>query len=255
MSYFNDDYDNGSDHEQEEDEDIGEDVGEDELNPTKIAFQKTPTKIVLDSDSESETEIEDDDTEMNQYGGVADFIDDDEEDIGKEEDDDEADEDDDDLETDIIIKPVKPLPNNLSNIIEEDDDDDDDGEVYLNKFDKDIQKNYIMNFHPECVTHNYDEIELLTIVARDSSNVIIDGLHKTLPYLTKYERTRVLGQRAKQINAGATPFVKVPENVIDGYLIAELELNQKRIPFIIRRPLPNGGSEYWNVRELDNIAF
>ena len=257
MSYFNDDYENGSDHEQEEDEDIGEDVGEDvysKVNPTKIAFQKTPTKTALDSDSESETEIEDDDTEINQYGGVAD----DDEDIGKEEEEEEEDDDDedeeDDLETDTIIKPVKPLPNNLSNIIE-DDDDDDDGEVYLNKFDKDIQKNYIMNFHPECVTHNYDEIELLTIVARDSSNVIIDGLHKTLPYLTKYERTRVLGQRAKQINAGATPFVKVPENVIDGYLIAELELKQKRIPFIIRRPLPNGGSEYWNVKELDNIDF
>ena len=112
-----------------------------------------------------------------------------------------------------------------------------------------------MNFHPECIMHNYDEVEALTKVVRNKNNIIIDDLHKTIPYLTKYERTRIIGQRAKQINAGATAFVKVPENVIDGYLIAELELKEKRIPFIIRRPLPNGGSEYWNVKDLENIAF
>jgi DNA-directed RNA polymerase I, II, and III subunit RPABC2 len=95
----------------------------------------------------------------------------------------------------------------------------------------------------------------LTKVVRDKNNIVVDTLHRTIPYLTKYERTRILGQRAKQINSGATPFVKVPENVIDGYLIAELELQQKRIPFIIRRPLPNGGSEYWCVKDLENIAF
>ena len=73
--------------------------------------------------------------------------------------------------------------------------------------------------------------------------------------VTKYEKSRILGQRAKQINSGAYPFVKVPENVIDGYIIAELELKQQRIPFIIRRPLPNGGSEYWKVKDLEDISF
>ena len=62
-------------------------------------------------------------------------------------------------------------------------------------------------------------------------------------------------KRAKQIETGATPFIKVPEDVIDGYLIAVLELQQNRIPFIIRRPLPNGGSEYWKISDLENIAF
>ena len=80
-------------------------------------------------------------------------------------------------------------------------------------------------------------------------------MHKTIPYLTKYEKARILGQRAKQINSGASVFVKVPEKVIDGYLIAELELQEKRIPFIIRRPLPNGGSEYWSIKDLENISF
>jgi DNA-directed RNA polymerase I, II, and III subunit RPABC2 len=92
-------------------------------------------------------------------------------------------------------------------------------------------------------------------VVRDKDGIIIDDLHKTIPYLTKYERARILGQRAKQINSGAIPFVKVPENVIDGYIIAEIELKQKKIPFIIRRPLPNGGSEYWKVHDLEDISF
>ena len=140
---------------------------------------------------------------------------------------------------------------------EDDDDDDDDlsGEQYLQKFNKDINDNYLMNFHPECKLHNYSEVISMTKIVRDANNVIIDPLHKTIPILTKYERARILGQRAKQINSGATAFIKVPESVIDGYVIAELELQQKRIPFIIRRPLPNGGSEYWNLKDLEDISF
>ena len=138
---------------------------------------------------------------------------------------------------------------------EEDDDNDPTGEFYLQKFDKEINNNYLANFHPESAVHNYDEILVMTKVIRDKNGIIIDPLHKTIPYLTKYEKARVLGQRAKQINSGASVFVKVPEKVIDGYLIAELELIEKRIPFIIRRPLPNGGSEYWSIKDLENISF
>lgn len=138
---------------------------------------------------------------------------------------------------------------------DEDEDEDGDGEMYLKKFDKETNDNYLLNFHPESTLHNYDEVLAMTKVVRDKNGVIVDALHRTIPYLTKYERARVLGQRAKQINTGASVFVKVPENVIDGYLIAELELIEKRIPFIIRRPLPNGGSEYWSIKDLENIAF
>lgn len=65
-------------------------------------------------------------------------------------------------------------------------------------------------------------------MVRDDNCVVVDALHRTLPMLTKYEKSRVLGQRAKQINDGATPFVKVPEGVIDGYLIAIKELEEKK---------------------------
>ena len=63
--------------------------------------------------------------------------------------------------------------------------------------------------------------------------------------------TRVIGQRAKQLDSGAKAFVKIPLNVIEGYHIAMLELEQKKMPFIIKRPYPNGGVEYWNVNDLE----
>ena len=133
------------------------------------------------------------------------------------------------------------------------DTDDDDMDKKLKKFDSEVRDEYLANFHPECMMQNYDEIYNLARVVRDDRGIIVDELHKTLPLLTKYERTRVLGQRAKQINDGATPFVKVPEGVIDGYLIALKELEEKKIPFIIRRPLPNRGSEYWHLEDLQII--
>jgi len=143
----------------------------------------------------------------------------------------------------------------VQNDYDDDDDDEEYNENYLQKFDKELTKNYIMDFHPECLNHNYDEIKSLSIVTRDQSNIVIDPLHKTLPFLTKYEQARVLGQRAKQIECGAKPLVKVPENIIDSYIIAKLELEQKKIPFIIRRPIPNGSCEYWNLKDLEMISF
>jgi DNA-directed RNA polymerase I, II, and III subunit RPABC2 len=226
-----------------------------------------------ESDSESSDDSGEDDDNISiqsgvQSGGVEDLMKDDDDEIIDEEEDEESeneeDENPEDLqdEADLDVegkkknKKIKQLPLNIE--YNEDDDDDNEnsaGESYLKKFDKEINQNYIMDFHPECILKNYDEIECLSKVVRDKDGIIVDELHRTIPYLTKYERTRILGQRAKQIDAGATSFVKVPENVIEGYLIAILELEQKRIPFIIRRPLPNGGSEYWNVKDLENISF
>jgi len=135
---------------------------------------------------------------------------------------------------------------------DEGDESDEDDDNYLQKFDTNIRNNFIQDSHPDKKTHNYEEVRSLSrIIKNDSGFITNDYLHKTLPFLTKYEMTRVLGQRAKQINSGAKPFVKVPENIIDGYLIAKMELENKKIPFIIKRPLPDGTSEYWRVSDLE----
>ena len=73
--------------------------------------------------------------------------------------------------------------------------------------------------------------------------------------MTKYEKARIIGQRCAQLDHGSTPFVKVPEDVIESYIIAGMELQEKKIPFIIKRPIPNGGFEYWNVRDLEILSY
>jgi DNA-directed RNA polymerase I, II, and III subunit RPABC2 len=200
-----------------------------------------------DDEEEEEAEEEEEEEEEEQDGGA-------ESELEEGEIDEEAE------EAEKKAKKIKKIPaknvyKKPIDFIEDDDNNDDDGEQYLQKFDQSVNDNYILNFHPESVLQNYDEILSMTKVVRNSDGVIVDKLHRTIPYLTKYEKARILGQRAKQINSGAYPFVKVPENVIDGYIIAEMELKQKRIPFIIRRPLPNGGSEYWRVQDLEDISF
>jgi DNA-directed RNA polymerases I, II, and III subunit RPABC2 len=134
---------------------------------------------------------------------------------------------------------------------DEDDDEDDDGTEYLRKFDDSMRKSVISEHHTELFQHNMDEIEALCVTVRDKNGIIIDPLHRTLPFLTKYERARILGERAKQINAGAPPMVPVADDIIDGYLIALKELESKSIPFIIKRPLMNGGCEYWRLQDLE----
>ena len=100
---------------------------------------------------------------------------------------------------------------------------------------------------------NNEEIETLCKIIRDSNGNIIDPFHKTLPFLTKYEKARVLGERTLQINEGSSIFVNVGPDIIDGYLIALKEFEEKKIPFIIQRPLPNGSCEYWRLSDLEII--
>jgi DNA-directed RNA polymerase I, II, and III subunit RPABC2 len=136
----------------------------------------------------------------------------------------------------------------------EEEDDDDDDENHLQKFDSELKKKYIASFHPESLSYNNEETESMSHVTRNDSGIIIDPFHKTLPFLTKYEKTRILGIRTKQLNEGAKPYVDVNPTIIDGYIIAQLELEHKKLPFIIRRPIPNGSSELWRLQDLEIIC-
>lgn len=134
-----------------------------------------------------------------------------------------------------------------------DEEDSDDGTNYLRKFDSDMRENYISTHHHELMQLSMAEVDALVRVVRNADGDIVDSMHKTMPFLTKYEKTRILGQRAKQLNQGAQPVIPVDKKIIDGYLIAQLELQQKALPFIVRRPLPGGKSEYWRLADLELI--
>ena len=150
---------------------------------------------------------------------------------------------------------IKPSPITLSEDIgeDEDEDDDSDNEQEYNKLELNNYQNSLLDYHQSSISHNSEEIAAMAQVIRDNKNNIIDDLHKTVPILSKYERTRVLGQRAKQIENGHVPFVRVADTVIDSYIIAVQELEQKKLPFIIRRPMPSGASEYWHLKDLELV--
>ncbi|KAK3508567.1 hypothetical protein QTP70_032901, partial [Hemibagrus guttatus] len=71
----------------------------------------------------------------------------------------------------------------------------------------------------------------------------------TTPYMTKYERARVLGTRALQIAMCAPVMVEL-EGETDPLQIAMKELKGRKIPIIIRRYLPDGSYEDWGCDEL-----
>ena len=73
--------------------------------------------------------------------------------------------------------------------------------------------------------------------------------NKTAPYLNKYERTRILAERAQQIIDGGIIFISHPETYKNAYDIAVQELSEKKIPFIIKRPY-NNTFEYWKLEDL-----
>ena len=141
--------------------------------------------------------------------------------------------------------------------LSDDDDDDDsyDGIESLQKFDDDLKKEYLEAIHPESKQYNYNEIESLCKIVRNSDGDIVDELHKTQCWISKYEYTRIIGQRTKQLNQGVKPFINVPSNIINNDIIAEMEMKEKKLPFIIRRPLPNGGSEFWKLKDLELISY
>ncbi|KAL7626612.1 subunit common to RNA polymerases I, II, and III [Parahypoxylon ruwenzoriense] len=66
----------------------------------------------------------------------------------------------------------------------------------------------------------------------------------TTPYMTKYERARVLGTRALQISMNAPVLVDL-EGESDPLQIAIKELREKKIPMIVRRYMPDGYYEDW----------
>ena len=165
---------------------------------------------------------------------------------------DDDDDDDDESEAD---------NNSQSNIMMDDDDENDSSdydessdEEIENKVDDEFKEKFIHEIHPEEFYDDYNLVKIKSQVQRNEMNLIVDDNHTTLPLLTKYERARILGLRISQLNKGARPYIQINRtHIIDTHIIAEEELKEKRLPFIIMRPLPNGKKEYWKLEDLEII--
>jgi len=95
------------------------------------------------------------------------------------------------------------------------------------------------------------------IIIDDVSKVFDSDTDKylSLPYMTKYEFDQLIGLRATHLARGAPAFVDIPADyAIKSNMelrdIAVREMVTKRLPYIVKRTLPNGQHEYWPVNKL-----
>lgn len=99
-----------------------------------------------------------------------------------------------------------------------------------------------------------DPNQVRTRRAADAAKKIPNEQRSTTPYMTKYERARILGTRALQISLNAPPLVDL-EGETDPLQIAMKEFSQKKIPLIVRRYLPDGSYEVCStLQTLESIT-
>ena len=116
--------------------------------------------------------------------------------------------------------------------------------------DEDLNKEFEENEEEEEESEDRDkDSQLFEDNGEGRKDKIDDTKRTTTPYLTKYEKARIIGARALQISKNAPIFVNA-ENETDPILIVEKELRLHKIPFIIKRFLPDWPYEDWAVKDL-----
>jgi DNA-directed RNA polymerase I, II, and III subunit RPABC2 len=180
----------------------------------------------LETEIEEETEADEDEKEE---------LDETEKDEDHEIDDDveyDGDKDEEGLEgadniDDLYDEETKPKKKKLKKIEEDEDDEELDDDM--------------------C---DYDYGEIYDEKKEEPMIIVEDNKRITFPKLTKYERVRLIGTRAKQISLGAKVLIK-NTNGLSPIEIAKLELNERMIPMKIKRILPDNKVEIWKLSELD----
>ncbi|GBF24451.1 DNA-directed RNA polymerase subunit K [archaeon MnTg01] len=112
---------------------------------------------------------------------------------------------------------------------------------------KELTDKELSDLDKECkIIENREIIEIDPI--HEPQEMEISGKGKIKlgpPTLTRFEKARIMGARALQLSLGAPPFIEIPSSAKTSLDIALAELEQRIIPIVIRRRLPNG--DYQNI--------
>lgn len=128
---------------------------------------------------------------------------------------------------------------------------DDEKEPNDDLQEQDNLDNNINDFSLNCIDDN-DDSDYDDIIDDDVIDEHITNIKKTFNFLTKYEKNYIMGIRINQIINGSPLFIDHDENIpFDIFDIVEKELIQKKLPFKIKRKLPNGNIELWNLKDLN----
>mmetsp|Transcript_37966 Transcript_37966/g.95144 ORF Transcript_37966/g.95144 Transcript_37966/m.95144 type:complete len:136 (+) Transcript_37966:787-1194(+) len=128
-------------------------------------------------------------------------------------------------------------------------DDEEDSIQVVSEIFLSSDEHFFENFNPLSNSENDIEKNFLINFFENQKEVSNQDKRKTLPFLTKYEKARILGARALQISMGAPLMIEI-EGETDALDIAAKELLKRKIPITIRRYLPNGTFEDWDLDEL-----
>lgn len=125
--------------------------------------------------------------------------------------------------------------------MDEEENYSDSYEENLSNSDSDLEEEIIEVCNPDIE----DNLQFMEHYEKNKKN------YKTLPVLSKYEKTRILSERAQQIENGSEPYISNVERFNSSYAIAIEEFNTYKIPFIIRRNIPNSDEcEYWKLKDM-----
>jgi DNA-directed RNA polymerase I, II, and III subunit RPABC2 len=131
-----------------------------------------------------------------------------------------------------------------------DDNEDYDNEVTNeNDFSEDED---ILDLNVEDDDKLNEENDFKLITYKNVLENIEKKVKKSLPFLTKFERARIEGVRLQELACGAKPRVDTTglKSINE---IVQKELLLRKIPFIIKRTLPNGSFEYWKLEEFESV--
>jgi len=194
-------------------------------------------KPILDSEKDTEDDNKSQSTDSDIVSGSFSQLDDNDEEIGEE--DDKTNSDIDEAEEEIEVEAEEAEAE-----AEEEIGEDEEIEKTKDKKKKIAKKQ--LGITNDCLYNNIDfeeDYEEKEVKVENNKRISINRL-------TKYERVRIIGIRAKQIITGANILIKGIENKTPTE-IAELELKYNMIPFKIKRKLPNGMFEIWRLSELE----
>ena len=107
-----------------------------------------------------------------------------------------------------------------------------------------------LNIEDDEINNNQDNFKLITF--KNIIENINNTPKKTIPFLTKFEKARIMGVRLQQLSYGAKPRINTTGLKSMNEIVAQ-ELIQRMIPFIIRRGLPNGTYEDWKLEEFETV--
>lgn len=133
----------------------------------------------------------------------------------------------------------------LDSFIEEEEIDNNTEDI----LDIDEEENYLdsrLNYK-----NNFDNFQ--KVMELSNSDYKSEKKYNTVQKLTKYEKTKILGIRTQQLLSGMPALIDVPKHIKDIKKIAELELEQRKTPLILKRSLPNKNYEYIKIEDLEYI--